>query len=605
MKWISEHFIACVVFVVLATYLMLGVTGLSRYVTTDEQFWVYGRIPKYWNGIKQMNFEKTHINDKPGVSLALVSGTALPWVGNPDTHRIQDDTVLDQYHIEQTEPLYFSFRLPLLLFNSILLLYLVWIVNRVTTVWVALWTFILTAFSPVLFGMSRIVNPDALLWSFSACALFSYLALLKTDERKFLFLTALFTGLALLSKYVATILFVFFFVTFLWQHANTARGNSVCVQKIQKQAIDLFLIFFGAIVIFVLLMPAALLKPQFLYDGTIGFSGFKPFVIPMVLILLSMIADASLHRGRFLLPVFHFIQRIRPFISLSILMGVVLLLGATLVNWMTHEGLQSLNHIPIDARSSEMFTKHTSLVAKMLLESYPLVFSVTPFVVVLIFSGWFLCIFSRNKQHEHDWLFPLFSLFLVIFLVGGILSDVLLTTRYMIILFPMMSFLAALSLFRISALWTKQRVWYMILTLCVLIASLISLLLIRPFYYNYASFLLPKEYIVSSAWGFGGYEAAQYLNSLPVDQDRIVWSDYRGVCEFLVGKCIVDRAYDKGLYPVEYYVLTRRGQSRSDNHMLNSFEERGIQPEWSLLIDNRSQNYISIYRNSESVESVK
>jgi len=70
------------------------------------------------------------------------------------------------------------------------------------------------ALSPILVGMSQIINPDALFWVFSSASIFSYFALLKTDERKFIRLTALFLGASLLSKYTANILFPLFILMF-------------------------------------------------------------------------------------------------------------------------------------------------------------------------------------------------------------------------------------------------------------------------------------------------------------------------------------------------------------------------------------------------------
>ena len=50
----------------------------------------------------------------------------------------------------------------------------------------------------------------------------------------------------------------------------------------------------------------------------------------------------------------------------------------------------------------------------------------------------------------------------------------------------------------------------------VLVAlNVFSILLISPFYFSYTNDLLPKTYIINGAWGYGGYEAAQYMNNLP------------------------------------------------------------------------------------------
>ena len=56
---------------------------------------------------------------------------------------------------------------------------------------------------------------------------------------------------------------------------------------------------------------------------------------------------------------------------------------------------------------------------------------------------------------------------------------------------------------------------------------------IYPFYFNYTNELLPKNDIITTAWGYGGYEAAKFINNLSDDpKSTIVWTDYGGVCSF-------------------------------------------------------------------------
>ncbi len=68
---------------ILGLYALFGSLHLAQFLTADEHYWLYERVPKYWNAWGDGELRKTFINDKPGVTLALVTGPAL--LCSPDT----------------------------------------------------------------------------------------------------------------------------------------------------------------------------------------------------------------------------------------------------------------------------------------------------------------------------------------------------------------------------------------------------------------------------------------------------------------------------------------------------------------------------------------
>ena len=128
---------------------------------------------------------------------------------------------------------------------------------------------------------------------------------------------------------------------------------------------------------------------------------------------------------------------------------------------------------------------------------------------------------------------------------------------------------------------------------------------IRPFYFNYTNLLLPQKIIINDAWGYGGYEAAQYLNTLPNAKNSAIWSDYYGVCEFFVGRCLTAYTFDKEKIKPDYYVLTRRGgiryMSKYDNWEMKSgltaYKYYNVSnPDWQLFIGNHPGNFIKVIK---------
>ncbi len=70
-----------------AAFFAFGLFHLTKFETTDEHLWKYGRIKQYWQAIGNQDWEKTYINDKPGVTIAIFSGVGLLFESDPENHR--------------------------------------------------------------------------------------------------------------------------------------------------------------------------------------------------------------------------------------------------------------------------------------------------------------------------------------------------------------------------------------------------------------------------------------------------------------------------------------------------------------------------------------
>jgi len=209
-----------------------GVYRLAKFETADEHYWIQERIPQYWDAVSNGKWKKTLINDKPGVTLAFISGIGMIFENHPASYAKLEGHV-NIYDPANTERLNLIFRLPLLIFSGLFCLYFFWIIKKITqNQWLALWFSIFILLSPILLGISRIINPDSLLWIFSTAAIFSFIAYLKLQEKKFIVYSALLLGFSLLSKHIASILFPFLFVLILfyilqnfknWSEKNNAQ----------------------------------------------------------------------------------------------------------------------------------------------------------------------------------------------------------------------------------------------------------------------------------------------------------------------------------------------------------------------------------------------
>ncbi len=591
---------------ILVSYFAFGLYHVTQFITADEHYWVYERIPQYWKAIAEHKWKKTFINDKPGVSLALVSG--IGYFLHPDStkHCEQNDDKFYTCKTDETETLYFAFRLPILLINGVLLILCFFLISKLTNSWIALWSTMLIALSPILLGISQIVNPDALLWSFGSIGIFSFLVVLKYPEKKYIALAALFTGLALLSKYTAIILLPFYLLL-ITAYFLIAPDEELPTPRatLLRQLFSFSIIAIVALGILCFFLPAILLNPKTLglFFATIP-DKTPPLIAASVPLILFLI-DTCFFHSRFLIKLRAFCRKHLHFAFVIpafflFLFTFVILTRHLFPDW------NIFTQIPFDIKNitnSRYYGIPLNTFQSFLLEWSPLVFSLTPITLFGLGNLWIHTLRSKNNQYL--FLSSLLPLLILIYISILLHSNILATVRYTILLYPIFSVLAALGFWHIAKRFAKYPLSKLLITALIFIASVVSIIFIRPFYFNYTNLLLPQKIIINDAWGYGGYEAAQYLNTLPNAKNSAIWSDYYGVCEFFVGRCLTAYTFDKEKIKPDYYVLTRRGgiryMSKYDNWEMKSgltaYKYYNVSnPDWQLFIGNHPGNFIKVIK---------
>lgn len=656
-------------------YFAFGLYNIKNYITFDEHFWLYNtesdRIHQYWQAIADRDWKDTRINDKPGITLAWTSGIALLLEKNPEAQVKFSDGTLKIFNPAKTQEVNMLYRFPILLVSGLFSLYFFWILRKVTgNEWVALWSAILMLLSPVLLGISQIVNPDSLFWIFGAASIFTFFAFLQDLSRKFGILTALFFGLAMASKYVAIIFIPFFFFMILADYLfNLEKYKTDLAQRVIKNALAYLGIIAGGLLIFSLMMPAVFVKWDYFYKGTIGFPGMEPIFWTVMLLDALILLDAWLWKSKILIMMLgklQFLKKILPRLVSGILLAAFVFV---LINWMFRHRLLDLSDIPYDFKRKDGFDNLPYLY-RLLLEVAPMAFGLTPVALISLLYLWTKTLFGKISR---PFIVFVLSSFFLIFYVAVIEQGLLVTIRYSIILFPLSLFFSALALeefiageqsddlaaknkkvnrvmlvfsfilallgsfFTIMAVEQKKivdetamqyfydfhRVWTFIIVIggsvlvtlliykalisigrrkisafcmaiAILVLSLPSLWLIKPFYFAYTSDMLPKKYTLTGTWGYGGYEAAQYLNTLPGSSDLTVWSDSYGFCEFFVGKCIHKEKVNLLKYKIDYYV--RMAKPQLNPAFPHPMERDTV---WDIAIDGRYKNFVKVYKAAD------
>ncbi|MGB4833417.1 MAG: glycosyltransferase family 39 protein [Candidatus Moraniibacteriota bacterium] len=592
---------------VLALYALFGSLHLTQFLTADEHYWLYERVPKYWNAWGDWELRKTFINDKPGVSLALITGPALLALPDTATHCVEQDNRLYQCQVDETAPLLLAFRLPLLLANGLILIYLFFLLTRLFDPWIALFASAFTALSPVLLGMTQIVNPDALLWSTSTAAFLSYFALLRFDTRRDLFATLLFTTLALLSKYTALILFPAFGLAYLIHFIAASEEETLDSLRTQLSTgfYRLVMIAAASVVLVLAAVPAFFLDRKYLAEYLATVPDKEVLLFFFAPVVLLFLIDLFLLKSRCLLNLRYLLRKAAPSVKL-VPIFFFFLFTAVIISRYAFPGW-NIYAIPFDIKDLTDARYHASVpnfLEAFFLEWNAIVFSLPPVLLLSLFGLGIIAL--RRRAITDGSIILTLSLFMLGFTFILIHSNILATARYAIILFPLLAVLGAFGL-REFALWGERKWSYFrnIVAISVIITSTASLCAIYPFYANYANTLLPKNALITDAWGYGGYEAAQYLNTLPNASALTVWSDYYGVCEFFVGHCLTAYTFDGNEIKPDYYVLTRRGEARYMSRFTRWERLSGLtayqyyaepHPDWQLFIDGRPGNFIKVVR---------
>ncbi len=620
MHWGQNRIILSLLSLIVAVYFIFGSYRLTNFITADEHYWVFERIPKYWRSIENHAWKSTLINDKPGVTLAIFSGAGLFFESHPERYAVANEDYTD-YDPDGVSKVLFYFRLPVLIINGLLLIALFGLIRNLTkNGWIALWTVAFSAMSPILLGISQIVNPDTFLWSFGSLAIFSYLNLLERKKFKFLLLTSLFATLALLAKYTALILFPFFFVLFVFfALINKDRDY------LKTQARNFLAIFSISALLTAALLPATWVdfmnfkKPLVLFQQLFGFTKNMQLAVAGLLVgavflafFVPLLPDRITSKIKRIFGRFFLASWLKKLLLLSALaIFLVLIFGRSIYpasNW------ELFKIIPYDMKELDHINKMDlaqpiSYAEKMILEFNPLVFSLTPAVLALLIFLWArFGIGSGYQSGRYHNLVIAVTLFLFIYYQSLISLDILSTARYSIILYPLIYFLAAIGTWEIANIVSKKIILKKVLLISTAVTfglSIINLWLSTPYYFSYTNDLLSKDKLITHAWGYGGYEAAQFLNSLPQAQNLTIWADYHGTCEFFKGTCLTKYKFDKEKYKIDYYVFTKRGEELLNPTHSTWLKNNKVEayryyfkdnPAWKLYIGDRKLNYVKVFK---------
>ncbi|MCX6766517.1 MAG: glycosyltransferase family 39 protein [Candidatus Moranbacteria bacterium] len=612
----KERIITISIFVaVIATSVYFGFHRLESYSGVDEPLWSYDRVPQFWDAIQSMKWKYTALCDKPGVTLAAISGIGLHWVSG-DPAKLGDLRYAPKspQDLQALRSLYFDLRLPVYLFTLAMLPIFYWLIKKLLGKNIARSSIIFIGLSPVLLGISLMINADAVLWSLIPLALLSFLVYQKENNRNFLYLSGFLLGLALIDKYIANILFLFFFGLIFLKYIF--EGETRGAEKYFKKAFADFglLILVSAVTIFVF-FPAVWVKPKILLDVTIYSKAFyRTWRIFFALLLLAA-ADTYLLKSKIISMICDPIRTRKNWLRGAVYAIALALMAFVFVN--TYSGMKFFDFQPVfnfpTLELKQINARFGEPLIIMLSSFYPFLFSLIPAAAILFVLA---VVRSGVRRMGKDESLPVFCLllFILFYYLGSAASGVSPTPRYQIVLYPVASIIAAIGLGHLLDMKSLKKYFssvrsHLAVLLILFAVSIWSLVSIRPFYLSYTSDLLPKQDILDLRnMGDGSWESAQYLNGLPDAKNIKVWADEGGVCEAFVGACSDTLKPDQLNTSFDYFVVSA-GREAKSVHMaqtrltkLNGAIEVGslyseTNPyQFQLNVGGRSGNFVKVMK---------
>ena len=601
----KEKIITLLLFaVIIASSFFFGFSRLKNFSGVDEPYWFYDRVPKFWNAVADGKWKSTHLCDKPGIGTAMVSGAGLPFITDDprDFEKLRYQPKTSQ-EVEKIRQMYFWLRLPMFLFTLLSLPAFYFLIKKLSGENTARFAVIFMGLSPILLGISLIINTDSVLWILTALSTLSLFVFFKTGEKKYLILSGFLLGFSVISKFVANMLFVYFFLLFILEYIFYVRGETDIKKYLKQAFVNYLTLFATAMLTAFVFFPAAWVKFSLLIKYTVGHSVFSS-TWPLYAAVISILGiDVFFLKGYFSEKIFGFFVKYKSLLAKTA--AAFFLFMVAIVFLHVYAGLdiydiQSLIASPKGIGEGSLWKKYSGAVAADL---YSFLFSVSPLVLLSFILSTFYVF--KDKKISRDSITVLYILiFILLFYLGSAINEVITTVRYQIMVYPLAYVAAAIGIKRFFENETIKKIlpsWSgYIFSIIVLLTSLH---LIKPHFLAYASEILPKSHIVNlKGMGEGSLEAAYYLNSLPNAHEMTIWSDKGAVCEAFVGRCFIDfkqKTFQEN--DIKYFVVSTDRRSRSLKMSSGSIEYADFRklylfddPEFEVIIGGREVNFVKV-----------
>ncbi len=567
-----------------------GLYHIAQQSLVDEPLWLYNRIPKYWKNLAERDWHGTRVSDKPGTTVALISGIGLFVDDNYTKYPLYKhyDYTQNGQHGLSIERFFAAHRIPLLIVAAISIIAFFVILRPLIGDRPAVFAALLIGTQPLLLGMSRIVNPDAILWIVAPMTLLSFTAALiaptAQQRKRYVIATGGLFGAALLTKYVSNILLIALPMVIVLA-ALSARPSLPVLRRglwAFLSTVVLALLVIVAVYPYTWPHPIDKLLKLTLFSQAFGKDTHTLEILIVGALVCGAGAIALAHRcarRRQCLSIAHLwatLQRTQ-LVPRIVALVVLLAFGGTL--WTIATGTLDIASIMASPKSAY---REVGTVGLLLAAPYPLLFGMTlPALTGSIIALLLLLCAPYRLSSRIRLTLTVIGVFSLLYALGSAINTVATPLRYLIMLFPLWMIVAAVGIH-----YALQQIRTGMIAVTLLIYGAAVLIWSAPHYFSYANPLLPQTLLLNyKDMGDGSYEAAQYLNALPNAESLVVWTDKRGVCRIFVGQCTSTLDFKRYImeeWQPDYYIVSagrKRKVTRTVQH------KYGYNPRYLIRFD--------------------
>ena len=478
---------------------------LETGLTVDELLWLT-RAPHFIDALLQGNYSGTYVTIHPGVTVMWLSGVFMKLFLQPGMDFSQHLSVA---------------RFPVVLITSLGIVLMFFLLRGLVPEKTAILASVLIAMDPFYLAYSRFIHLDALVTTFMALSLLSFLIWVRQPQKSvFLVMVGGFLGFALLTKQPAECLILFFLLALVIRQFIISYNG---IRNLKKTCADCFSTVF----------LRSILKPFF------------------VILIIAAVLFVLFWPAMWVAPV-----------------TTVQKLGAGLENVVENPHELNGYFLGVVTTTDNYGPLFYPVVLLMKLTPLTLIFSIVA-ILGLLYS------FRKSKFSDENLTVIFLLLFIVLFCMLMTIGEKKFD-RYILPVFPYIDILAAMGICvcysiissRIRRTGNRESKgiftgdsWYGVLVILVVVMQAALIVPIAPYYLSYSNPVVlggpqhAPEYLLVG-WGEGQDLAAAYLNNKTDAEHLKVFVQYAGFAQYFKG--ITTYNYASADYIVFYSCAVQR-----------------------------------------------
>lgn len=593
----------CLLLLIVGISLAFMLNHLGKFMSVDEPKWFNTRVPQLGYALLHFNPGLTYINDKPGILPAFLS---LPQIAIDYLYTTLYNEAFFQGSFED---ILFYWRLPIVIFNTAMLVLIYYYIKELINRDFAIICLSFIALNPILVGISQIVNPDATLWSTGLISLLTFFLYIKTNLRKYVYHSGFFLGLALLSKYFASIIYILFILIIILEYL---LDHDLKIGHLYTRFYNYFIIVAISMAVFTIFLPATWVNPVLTFKRTIFAGILAPGYFAIVPGLLLLYIDVTILKGKIL----DFIREKRVLDHIVRFLSIIAIIyaGILLLNMFLNYPFFNLNERVCCIYASELpkwEVLHISIYDTIITNT-PLILLTMSFLLITTAIKGPGFIKSMHLIKTNIIYSGIILVFIYIF--GAAVGNYITGARYQVLLYPIYALITTAVI--LSLIKRETDIKYA--TVAIIIFNFIVLFQTSPFYLQYNNELNIHNAVVTEPWGFGGYELAEKINAIPEYKSMHIWADREGFKGFFKGYNYSRNNYNPFINPdINYLALTSGGRKillqamrkNASGHPINpgsfpySVEEANALLEYynrtptiEIIVNNNPNTYVKLIR---------